>query len=612
MKQVTATGLAHEFPGTGRLFSRLDLTLSPGEVVAVVGPSGSGKSTLLSILAGWLAPVEGTVTWAGIRRVGWVFQNPHGVPRRTALDHVVLPLLARGRSRAQAEAEGREIMARFGLEDVACRAFRDLSGGEAQRLMLARAVACACDLLLVDEPTAQLDLGTAATVNGVLAHIAQDDTIVVVATHDPHTRDACTRVVDLANDQPGAAPAAHRPGPSPIDFPAPRHAAAPDNPGPPPPPPVVRPVAGESAVRGKMRAVSVLGEAWRNLVTGTSRAALFAAVFVAAVGLVGVVDVRSVGAILNGAETFQAAGAGVHVLKADGMVDGRRCDALSGTGALTDAGAIRLAGPVRVLNLPDSQITVIDATPGIIALLPHIAQPITGTADMTGGVWLSADLAATLGAAPGRAIQTSAGPATVAGVYTWPDDGRARDLGYALIAPVPADGVFSQCWTAAWPPDPHLAGLAYTSLDGASPQAQTTLGQLNTSLGATYDATALLATRQTAHAPWAAALLGAVLGYVAGRVRRLEIASAMHARVPRTALAWQHLVETAAWAGGGALIAAAGLLWAARTGNPDPTWATWLIGARTIAAATLASLLGGTLAVTTTRETHLFRYSKEK
>jgi ABC-type lipoprotein export system ATPase subunit len=134
-----------------------------------------------------------------------VLQNPHGVARRTALDHVVLPLLARGLARRDAEARAAEILDRFALAAVADRQFRALSGGEAQRLMLARAVATAADLLLVDEPTAQLDLTTAATVNAVLAGIAQDDAIVVVATHDPHTRDACTRVLDLADHVPEAA-----------------------------------------------------------------------------------------------------------------------------------------------------------------------------------------------------------------------------------------------------------------------------------------------------------------------------------------------------------------------------------------------------------------------
>lgn len=203
MKQVTCQGLAHQFPGTGWLFTGLDVTLSPGEVVAVVGPSGSGKSTLLSVLAGWLEPNLGSVTRAGVEHTGWVFQNPVGVAGRSALDHVVLPLLTRGWPRGRAVPEALGIMGRFGLDEVAGRRFRELSGGEAQRLMLARAVAASNDLLLVDEPTAQLDMATAASVNRVLANVAQDDVMVVVATHDPHTRDACTRVIDLADYQGG-------------------------------------------------------------------------------------------------------------------------------------------------------------------------------------------------------------------------------------------------------------------------------------------------------------------------------------------------------------------------------------------------------------------------
>lgn len=201
MKTVRARGLSHAFTGTGPLFTDLDLDLLPGEVVALVGPSGSGKSTLLSIIAGWVRPTAGTIEREGITHTGWVFQNPHGVPRRAALDHVVLPLIARGLHRADAEDEARSLMERFALAHVADRPFRALSGGEAQRLMLARATATGSDLMLVDEPTAQLDLSTAGTVNAVLAGIARDDGIVVVATHDPATRDACTRVVDLADHQ---------------------------------------------------------------------------------------------------------------------------------------------------------------------------------------------------------------------------------------------------------------------------------------------------------------------------------------------------------------------------------------------------------------------------
>ncbi|VTR75864.1 ABC transporter ATP-binding protein [Cellulomonas hominis] len=194
---VVGTGLGHRFRGTDWLFRGLELALRPGELTGVVGPSGCGKSTLLGILAGWERPTEGVLTLRGVARTGWVFQNPHGVARRTALDHVVLPLLARGATRRAAGHRAREVMDAFRLADLADRPFAALSGGEAQRLMLARAVCAAPDLLLVDEPTAQLDVRTAATVNETLAGVAASGAVVVIATHDPGTRDACDHVIDM-------------------------------------------------------------------------------------------------------------------------------------------------------------------------------------------------------------------------------------------------------------------------------------------------------------------------------------------------------------------------------------------------------------------------------
>jgi ABC-type lipoprotein export system ATPase subunit len=202
VKAVHGVGLGHRFAGTADLFAGLDFALLPGQVVGLCGPSGSGKSTLLSILAGWVVPSAGHVERTGIARTGWVFQNPFGVRGRTAVDHVCLPLLARGASRRAALTRAAEVLERFDLAKVAQQPFRELSGGEAQRLMLARAVCSAPDLLLVDEPTAQLDMATAATVNATLGAVAQDGTIVVIATHDPHTRAACTDVIDLATVVP--------------------------------------------------------------------------------------------------------------------------------------------------------------------------------------------------------------------------------------------------------------------------------------------------------------------------------------------------------------------------------------------------------------------------
>jgi lipoprotein-releasing system ATP-binding protein len=204
---VRAEGLGHGFADGRPVFTDIGFEHGPGAVVAVCGPSGSGKSTLLSILAGWEQPSSGSIVRAGIRSVSWVFQNPHGVPGRTARDHVVFPFLARRFRRREAERRAIDLLAEFGLSELGSKPFRALSGGEAQRLMLARAVASAPDLLLVDEPTAQLDRLTAIGVNATLGAVAESGAIVFVATHDSGTRDACTDVIELAGFQARTGPA---------------------------------------------------------------------------------------------------------------------------------------------------------------------------------------------------------------------------------------------------------------------------------------------------------------------------------------------------------------------------------------------------------------------
>jgi lipoprotein-releasing system ATP-binding protein len=196
---MIATGLGHRYPGRPWLFRGLTLEFEHERVYAVTGPSGSGKSTLLALLAGWLAPTEGTVTRPEGERVAWVFQNPYGVARRSARDHVSYPYLARGATPGVADRAAQEMLERFGLGSLATSEFRSLSGGEAQRLMFARAAAGAPPLLLVDEPTAQLDPISAATVNAVIGELAARGSVVVVATHDPATRAACTDHIDLSH-----------------------------------------------------------------------------------------------------------------------------------------------------------------------------------------------------------------------------------------------------------------------------------------------------------------------------------------------------------------------------------------------------------------------------
>ncbi|MBF4461799.1 MULTISPECIES: ABC transporter ATP-binding protein [unclassified Rathayibacter] len=197
MKSVELLEVQHSFNGKGFLFAPMSHIFLPSRSYALMGPSGSGKSTLLGIVAGSVDPTSGSIVKTGITSTGWVFQNPHGSARRTAVDHVVLPLLAKGEKRKAAEEQAMSLLETFGLRDRKGAPFAQLSGGEAQRLMLARAVAFSPDLLLVDEPTAQLDTKTAEVVIEALAQVSSGGSIVVVATHDPRAASACSTTIEL-------------------------------------------------------------------------------------------------------------------------------------------------------------------------------------------------------------------------------------------------------------------------------------------------------------------------------------------------------------------------------------------------------------------------------
>ena len=173
--------VGHWFSGTSVLFQDVSAALTAGSLTAICGPSGCGKSTMLGLIAGWEQPCRGRIIRHGVTSTAWVFQNPHGVARRTALDHVVFPPLARGLDRRQASGAAELLMRRFDVAHLASRPFASLSGGEAQRLLPARALAGRPDVLLVDEPTAQLDRHNAATVNRSLGQAASFGTIVVLA-----------------------------------------------------------------------------------------------------------------------------------------------------------------------------------------------------------------------------------------------------------------------------------------------------------------------------------------------------------------------------------------------------------------------------------------------
>ena len=206
---------------------RVSLAVDEGEMVAVMGPSGSGKSTVLHLAAG-LEPVtagqvcvrgrdlsgRSAVELAALRRreLGVVFQRYNLVPTLTAVENVLLPLEFDGRPRRAARALAEAALARVGLSRPYDRFPDDLSGGEQQRVAVARAVAGERRLILADEPTGALDTITGDLVVELLASLRDDGVAVVLVTHEPRFASWADRAVFLRDgavvDRTAAAPRA--------------------------------------------------------------------------------------------------------------------------------------------------------------------------------------------------------------------------------------------------------------------------------------------------------------------------------------------------------------------------------------------------------------------
>jgi len=165
----------------------VSLTIEAGPPTLIIGPNGAGKSVLLRLLHGLLAPTSGRVTCAPCadprRRQAMVFQRPV-LLRRSVLANAVYPLALAGVPRGEREARARAALALVGLEPLAGRAARRLSGGEQQRLALARAAALHPDILFLDEPCASLDPAATLAVEEIVATISARGTKIVMTTHD--------------------------------------------------------------------------------------------------------------------------------------------------------------------------------------------------------------------------------------------------------------------------------------------------------------------------------------------------------------------------------------------------------------------------------------------
>lgn len=188
--------------GELRLLSRASWFIEAPSMVAILGPSGSGKTTLLSAIAGEIEPSEGQIRFLREGQqaqptVSWVFQSSPLLARRTALDNVMLGAMARGFSPSVARVMATDAMRQLAIGHLASVQGRVLSGGERQRVSIARGLAAAADVLLVDEPTASLDALSRDTVSDALRRARRGSQLILVATHDPHVADVCDQRVEI-------------------------------------------------------------------------------------------------------------------------------------------------------------------------------------------------------------------------------------------------------------------------------------------------------------------------------------------------------------------------------------------------------------------------------
>lgn len=215
---LTATGLVktYQAPGRGAATAALagvDLTVRPGEALAIMGPSGSGKTTLLHCLAGIIAPTQGSVVWReqDLARMGdrartrlrrsdfaFVFQSGQLLPELPAVENVALPLMLGGTPRTQAEGKAAALFGPLGLGGLQSRRPGELSGGQMQRVAIARALVGSPGVVFADEPTGALDQSTSAEVMQLLTTMtAQSGAALVVVTHDANVAQWCNRTVAM-------------------------------------------------------------------------------------------------------------------------------------------------------------------------------------------------------------------------------------------------------------------------------------------------------------------------------------------------------------------------------------------------------------------------------
>lgn len=199
--------------GGAPVLSGITLDINAGETVAIMGPSGSGKSTLLHCMSGVLTPTSGQVLFKDavlsdasdaarsrtrLADFGFVFQDHQLLPELSALDNVALPAMLNGTSRSKARAKAQELLNQLGLGSMVDRRPGQVSGGQAQRIAIARALVTSPAVIFADEPTGALDQATGHEVMQMLSAVVQrTGAALILVTHDPGVADWMERRVEI-------------------------------------------------------------------------------------------------------------------------------------------------------------------------------------------------------------------------------------------------------------------------------------------------------------------------------------------------------------------------------------------------------------------------------
>lgn len=214
VRELRAESLTYRYSAAAStVIDDFSWTFSAGEMTALTGVSGSGKSTLLYLLAGLLTPLKGRIIdsdvviselpdWRRARfraaKYGFVFQDAMLDPSRTVLDNVCEAGIISGKTRSDAEEAAWPLLARFGVDHRATHRPGEVSGGQAQRVAMCRALINSPTVLFADEPTGNLDSDSAAIVIRALQEVVSDGACVIIATHSDTVATHCDHVVTLA------------------------------------------------------------------------------------------------------------------------------------------------------------------------------------------------------------------------------------------------------------------------------------------------------------------------------------------------------------------------------------------------------------------------------